>query len=377
LLSGEARRMACREGGHELLMLVGMEIARGEPENSNPQQSVWRVPVKKTLLSAVLVLGLLLASNLLAKAEPSIKLGYAKCAHCTPMSLTPQYAKGVQIDAVGFNTGTDALTALVTKNIDVAQVTYLHYVIALDKGFDVVAISGQVNGGSAMLVANDLPVMPDDWASLKKLIADYKAAGKPFRVAASRGNAQDIHMRGAFAKQGIDINKDVQFINIPNPSDHLQALRRGEIELICTVEPFATQILQNKAAKLFGLPYDQAAGKLTNIILTRSDVVAAKPKELEETVRAVVKVDEFIMADKAALIDVISKVTGLDKAIATGAVENLDPDPKMYRGSAVAIAAMMRDLKYINSDVSAAVEKNMDYRFLEAATGKPKTDLGY
>ncbi|HBK04358.1 MAG TPA: ABC transporter substrate-binding protein, partial [Acetobacteraceae bacterium] len=272
---------------------------------------------------------------------------------------------------------TDALTALVSKNIDVAQATYLHYAIALDKGFDVVAISGQVNGGSAMLVGSDLDVTPNDWGSLKKVIAEYKAAGKPFRVAASRGNAQDLHMRGAFAKQGIDINKDVQFINIPNPSDHLQALRRGEIELICTVEPFATQILQAKAAKLFGLPYDQAAGKLTNIILTRPDVVAAKPRELEETVRAVVKVDEFISKDKAALVDVISKVTGLDKAIATGAVENLDPDPKMYRASAIAIAGMMRDLKYINSDVSAAVEKNMDYRFLEAATGKPKTELGY
>lgn len=335
--------------------------------------------MKKFLLAAVLALGFnsVHAPDSLAQAEPVIKLGYAKCAHCTPMSLTPQYAKGVQIDAVGFNTGTDALTALVSKNIDVAQVTYLHYAIALDKGFDVVAISGQVNGGSAMLVANDLDVVPNDWASLKKVIADYKSAGKPFRVAASRGNAQDIHMRGAFAKQGIDINKDVQFINIPNPSDHLQALRRSEIELICTVEPFATQILQAKAAKMFGLPYDQAAGKLTNIILTRSDVVAAKPKELENTVRAVVKVDEFISADHAALIDVISKVTGLDKTIAAGAVENMDPDPKMYRASAVAIAGMMRDLKYINSDVSAAVEKHLDYRFLEAATGKPKSELGY
>jgi ABC-type nitrate/sulfonate/bicarbonate transport system substrate-binding protein len=324
--------------------------------------------MKRILLGIFLALGMApaISSHALAQAEPVIKLGYAKCAHCTPMSLTPQYAKGVQIDAVGFNTGTDALTALISKNLDVAQVTYLHYAIALDKGFDVVAISG-----------NDLPVVPNDWASLKKVIADYKAAGKPFRVAASRGNAQDIHMRGAFAKQGIDINKDVQFVNIPNPSDHLQALRRGEIELICTVEPFATQILQQKAAKMFGLPYDQAAGKLTNIILTRSDVVKDKPKELLETVRAVVKVDEFIAADKGALIDVISKVTGLDKAIATGAVDNLDPDPKMYRASAVAIAAMMRDLKYINSDVSAAVEKNMNYSFLEAATGKPKTELGY
>jgi ABC-type nitrate/sulfonate/bicarbonate transport system substrate-binding protein len=333
--------------------------------------------VTRFLLAVLTALMLVGAGPSFAQDAAKIKLGYAKCAHCTPMSLVPQFAEGVDIEAVSFNTGTDALTALVSKNIEIAQVTYLHYAIALDKGFDVVAISGQVNGGSAMLLANDLDVAPNDWDALKKVIAKYKADGKPFRIAASRGNAQDIHMRGAFAKQGIDINKDVQFINIPNPSDHLQALRRGEGELICTVEPFATQILQAKAAKLFGLPYDQAAGKLTNLIVTRSDVIAAKPKAVEETVRAVVKVDEHIAADKPALIEVISKVTGLDKAIATGAVENLDPDPKMYRASALAIAAMMSNLKYINSDVSAAVEKNMDYHFLEAATGKPKSELGY
>ena len=77
-------------------------------------------------------------------------------------------------------------------------------------------------------------------------------------------------MRGAFAKQGIDISKDVEFINIPNPSDHAQALRRSEVDLICTTEPFATQIQQVGAGKFFALPYDQAAGKLTNLIVTRS-----------------------------------------------------------------------------------------------------------
>src|SRR4030081_1209097 len=225
-----------------------------------------------------------------AQTQPTIKLGYAKCAHCTPLALVPQYAKGVKVEAIGFNTGNDVLTALVSKSIDVGQVTYLHYAVALDKGFDVVAISGQVNGGSAMLVTNDLPVTPEDWGSLKKVIAEYKAAGKPFGVAASRGNAQDIHMRGAFARQGIDGNKDGQFINIPNPSDHVQALRRGEGELICSVDPFATQIRELKAAKFFAFPHDQAAGKLTNLIVTRSDVIAAKPKAVEETVRSIVKV---------------------------------------------------------------------------------------
>ena len=312
-----------------------------------------------------------------AQGTPEIKLGYAKCAHCTPLSLTPQNAVNVKLEAIGFNTGNDVLTALLSKSIDVAQVTYLHYATALDKGFDVVAISGQVNGGSQILVGNDLAIKENDWAGLKKLIADYKAAGKPFRVAASRGNAQDIHMRGAFARQGIDVNKDVQFINIPNPSDHVQALRRGEVELICSVDPFATQIRQLGAAKFFAYPYDQAAGKLTNLIVTRSDVIASKPKAVEETVRSIVKVNDMMAADKGLFVDTIQKVTGLDKAIAAGAVENLYPDYRMYRAPAVAIGAMMRDLKYINSDVSADIEKHMDYRFLEAATGKPKSALGY
>lgn len=315
---------------------------------------------------------------LAGQAQEAIKLGYAKCAHCTPLALTPQNANpaNVKLEATGFNTGNDVLTALLSKSIDVAQVTYLHYATALDKGFDVVAISGQINGGSQILVGNDLPVGENDWAGLKKLIADYKAQGKPFRVAASRGNAQDIHMRGAFARQGIDINKDVQFINIPNPSDHVQALRRGEVELICSVDPFATQIREVKAAKFFTYPYDQAAGKLTNLIVTRSDVIASKPKAVEETVRAIVKVNELMEKDKGLFIDTIQKVTGLDKAIATGAAANLYPDYRIHRASAVAIAQMMRDLKYINTDVTAAVQKNIDYRFLEAATGKPKSQLG-
>lgn len=327
------------------------------------------------VLAAAAVLPL--AGQAQAQALPEIKLGYAKCAHCTPLSLTPENASGVKLEAIAFNTGNDVLTALLSKSIDVAQVTYLHYATALDKGFDVVAISGQVNGGSQILVGNDLPIKENDWASLKKVIADYKAAGKPFRVAASRGNAQDIHMRGAFAKQGIDVNKDVQFINIPNPSDHVQALRRGEIELICSVDPFATQIRQLNAAKFFAYPYDQAAGKLTNLIVTRSDVIASKQKAVEETVRSIVKVNDMMSANKQLFVDTIQKVTGLDKAIAASAVENLYPDYRMYRAPAVAIGAMMRDLKYISTDVSGPIEKNMDYRFLEAVTGKPKSALGY
>ncbi|MFK3704917.1 ABC transporter substrate-binding protein [Klebsiella sp. NPDC088457] len=333
----------------------------------------------RMVLRACAAVFLIISVMSMAKADETstIKLGYAKCAHCTSLSLTPENAKGVRLEAIPFNTGNDVLTALLSKSIDVAQVTYLHYATALDKGFDIVAISGQINGGSQMLVANQLPMQAGDWEGLKKLILQYKAEGKPFRVAASRGNAQDIHMRGAFLKHGIDINKDVQFINIPNPSDHVQALRRGEVELVTSVEPFATQIRQVKAAKFFDFPYDQAAGKLTNLIVTRPDVIKNNRSGVLETVRAIVNVNEQMLSNKQLFIDTIQKVTGLDSEVARGAVDNLYPDYDMHRASAVAIAHMMLELKYISTDVTDAVEKNMDYSFLEAVTGKPKSELGY
>lgn len=336
--------------------------------------------LKRTVKSLALVVALssVWAMNTSAMAAESIKLGYAKCAHCSAVSLVPAQAEnGVQIEGVNFNTGNDVLTALVSKNLDVAQVTYLHFVTALDKGFDVVAIAGQINGGSRMLMSSALGLAEEDWDGLKKKIAEFKAQGKPFRVGASRGNAQDLHMRGTFAKHGIDVNKDVQFINIPNPADHLQALRRGEVEMVSSVDPFAAQIVLSDAAKLFSYPYDQAAGKLSNLIVTRSDVLQSKPDAVLEAVRGVVKVNKVLENEQALFVDTIQKATGLSPEIAKGSVSNLYPDHQMYRASTKAIAKMMYDLKYVRTDVSPLVDNAMDYSFLEKISGQPKSSLGY
>lgn len=312
-----------------------------------------------------------------AQTAPKVKMAYAKCAHCLSMAMVPGLAKGVEIEAINFTSGNDALTALVSKSVDIAQVTYLHFVTGLDKGMDLVAVSGQVNGGSELLVGKDMVLQANDWNGLKKIIADYKAQGKQFRIAASRGNAQDLHMRGEMLKNGINPTKDVQFVNIPNPADHQAALQRGEVELIGTVEPFASQIRLNGVGKHFNFPYDQAAGKLTNLIVTRSDVIKDKPEAVKQTVQAVVLLVDQLNKDKQAWVDSIVKGTGLDKTIANEALKNAYPDYNMYRGATLAIADMMRELKYISKDVSAEINKNMNYSFLTAVTGKSAKELGY
>ena len=54
----------------------------------------------KSFHRAFFLIAIMLAGIAFAAAQtPKIKLGFAKCAHCLPMSLTPGLAKGV--DEVG------------------------------------------------------------------------------------------------------------------------------------------------------------------------------------------------------------------------------------------------------------------------------------
>ncbi|HWN49001.1 MAG TPA: ABC transporter substrate-binding protein, partial [Xanthobacteraceae bacterium] len=160
-------------------------------------------------------------------------------------------------------------------------------------------------------------------------------------------------------------------------ADHAAALQRGEVDVICTVEPFASQIKLAGIGSAFAQPYRQAAGKLTSLIVTRSDVIERRPADVQETVNAVVKLVDKLNGDPQAAVDIIVRQTGLDKAIAQAALNNLFPDYKMYRGSTFAIARMMSDLRYVSRDVATDIERRMDYRFLVEAANKSRGDLGY
>ncbi len=326
---------------------------------------------------AVAAVSFVLAAPTLVEAQqnkPKISLGYARCAQCFSMALMPELTDKLAIEAIGFNTASDVLTALVSKSVDIAQVTYLHFVTALDKRFDVVAISGHVNGGSEIITQPKLALAAEDWTSFKKLVLDRKARRNPLKVAASRGSAQAIHMRGELMINGIDAGKNGEFINT---ADHAAALRRGEVDVICTVEPFASQIELAGIGRAFAQPYRQAAGKLTSLIVTRSDVIDRRPRDVQETVNAVVKLVDKLSGNPQASVDIIVRHTGLDKAIAQAALNNLFPDYKMYRASTFAIARMMSDLKYVSHDVSSDIDRHMEYRFLAEAANKPRGDLGY
>lgn len=333
--------------------------------------------MRRLLGSTLFALGLLAAAPLGANAAtPTVDFGLAKCAHCVPLVLLPDYAKGVTIKPTVFTNGNDVLTALLSGSIQVAQVTYVAYITALDRGFHVVAVAGQIGGGSQLVLRPQLGIKPGDWTALKAAIAKAKAAGRPFTIAASRGSPQDLDMRGELARHGIEVGGTVQFVNISDPATERTALADGGADMICAVDPFATEIRMTKAGTFFAYPYDQAGGKLANVILTTPKMIKQNPQAVQATVDAVIADNNAMMADHKKWAETITKVTGLPLKMADVAITNLYPDATMNRAQVMAIETMMHDLGYIQNNDSKAVSANMDYQFLEKATGKSQKQLG-
>lgn len=313
-----------------------------------------------------------------ASTSNALSVGYASCAHCIPMSLIPDQAKSVKLDMHQFQNGNDSLMALMSKKVDVAQVTYGHLVTALNQGSPVVAISGQINGGSDIILSNDMKdkVSPGNWKELSSYIKQKASDGAKLKIGANRGSSQDLQMRAQFSAEGIDVNKELDFVNISNPADFKNNLVNKQIDLVSAVEPFASGSILSNSGYHFAYPYDQPMSNLTNIILTRDDVIKSKSDALQQFVDANVEVVKSLKDDTKPWVDAIVAKTSLDKATAQRAVKNATPDYTIKLKSAEQVAKTLKDLGYVQKDVSGEVSSHVDYSFLAKATKQSETQLG-
>lgn len=115
---------------------------------------------------------------------------------------------------------------------------------------------------------------------------------------------------------------------------------------------------------------------MTNLIVTRSEVVKEHKEELQEVVNGVVKLVDNLKQDNHLWLEVISEKTSLSEDVGKEALKNSFPDYNMHQKETLAIAKMMKDLNYIQTDVKEQAAKNMDYRFLVKATGMSEKELG-
>lgn len=311
-------------------------------------------------------------------SKGTIVVAAPECAHCLAMSLLSEKVSGYNVKFEALGTLTDLTASLASGDIAVAQIDYTGLVSFLSKGVPLVAISGEVNGGSDFVLAPKLHIAAGDWPALQALIKKDKAAGHPLVIASQFGSIQDIELRLELPRYGVDPNTDVDFVNVEYQG-MAQALNNGSAQAAIPVQPFAEAILLDKYGVHFAYPYDQAAGSLTNVVVVTRSYLDSHPAQVAAIASGMAKLVPYLAttAGRAQWAGVVAKYTDLSSEAISKALDQLTPDLGMPYDQIEAINKAMYEQKLIASPIPAGTLKAaVDYQPLVGATGRSAASLG-
>lgn len=311
-------------------------------------------------------------------AGPPIIVASPECAHCLAMALLPSQMKGLNVQFQTWGTLTDLTAGLASGKIDIGQIDYTGLVSFISKGLPIVAISGEVNGGSDFVLAPSIKIAPNNWKAFKALVMKDKAAGHLFTIASNFGTVQDIELRLELPRYGINPNTDVNMVNVPYQG-MAQALHAGSVQAAIPVQPVAAQITLGHYGKHFAYPYNQAAGSLTNVVVVTKSYLASHPTQVAEVAKGMTSLVPYLRtaAGKAAWAKAVEKYTNIGSKVVKTALAQLTPDINMSFSQITAIAKAMYTQHLISSPLSAkTLRSHVDYAPLAKAAGKSPKSFG-
>lgn len=313
-----------------------------------------------------------------AAAKPTIVVAAPECAHCLAMSLLSAEMPGYNVKFETFSQLTALTAGLASGAIDVGQIDYTGLVSFVDKDLPIVAVSGEVNGGSDLVLAPSVKLKANDWTAFKALAEKDKVAGNPLKIASQFGSVQDIELRLELPKYGINPNTDVDMVNVPYQG-MAQALHNGSVQAAVPVQPFAATITNGRFGVHFAYPYNQAASDLTNVVVVSESFLAQHPAEVAAIVKGMSNLVPYLKttAGQAAWSAAIEKYTGASAADVKTALTTLTPDIDMPFSQIQAISSAMYAQKLIATNLSkSTLMQHVDYGPLAKSTGESQAAIG-
>lgn len=312
-----------------------------------------------------------------SSTSKELVVGAPECAHCLAMSLIGPTSGPYHFTFKPFGTLSAITTALLTGHIQIAQIDYPSLVSLISKKAPIVAISGQVNGGSDLVLSPSIKVSPNNWAALRHYVLKNDSPAHPFRIASNFGTVQDVDLRLRLSESHIPMSH-LDIINVPFPGMS-QAIKTGTVQAAVPVQPFAAEMTTTGIAKHFSYLYDQPAGKLTNVVIVSKSFLNAHPEAVNHIADAMVKLISYIKTDagRHAWAAAIEKYTYISHKAVTYALSKLTPDINIPLGKVQAIANAMYARHLISRNLSTTdLLRHIDYQPLEQATSKSRGALG-
>lgn len=304
----------------------------------------------------------------------SLHVGAPECAHCLAMALLGPKISGMTVKFTPYNNLSTLETALLTNNEQIAQIDYPSLVSLISRGVPIIAISGEVNGGSDFVLKKKVRIKANDWKELKKFINSEQ---NKFTIGSQYGTVQNVDIKLALIKHGINLNK-INFINIPFQGMY-GALETGEIDAAVPVQPMASNITMHNVADHFSYLNNQPAGNLTNVVIVTKKFYRNNPILDSEIAKNMVKLITYIKTQKGhkEWEGVVLKYIKLDKNVISHSLNTLVPDYSMPMDKILAISNSMYESGFISKKLNYDdLHSSIKYRYLSKASNESRAQLG-
>jgi NitT/TauT family transport system substrate-binding protein len=263
--------------------------------------------VKFVAATAALLAAALAPAAAQEKLTP-VKVGVLKMAALT----NPWTAKergmfkkyGLDVTLVEFRTGNEAIAAHRGGSVDIILSIPGTAMTAVERGFDLVAISQNEVAKAKGPDSGSVQVLKD---SPYQKLADL--AGKKIAVSGLHSQ-KTVAMQTLFKRAGVDISK-LQLVEIPFPSQ-VDALRSKQVDAINTVDPYTTQLIASGLGRVVAWDYaDSIPEQPLGAWFAKSTYVKANPATIDNFNKAIKESIDFMMADPQRARAEVVAYTGL------------------------------------------------------------------
>ena len=213
-----------------------------------------------------------------------------------------RYLPGYSIEWYTYNAGPTAMEAIFGRTADLTYVgpSPALNAYAVSAGREVRLLAGAVNGGAALMVAENSGIQAP---------ADFQGRS----IATPQlGNTQDVSCRAWLKKNGLQCTLegggDCRVAPTPN-SMQLQLIKQGDIDACWTVEPWVSRLEQMAGARILV----QEPDVVTTVLAGRAGWLKLHPAEAATIIRAHRELTQWIIDHpdeaQARVIDELTQLT--------------------------------------------------------------------
>jgi NitT/TauT family transport system substrate-binding protein len=300
-----------------------------------------------------------------AQAQPEV----IQVGHLVGICMSPLFyahatglfqAEGVKVELKFMPNPGDALTALTGGQQHIVHIPFTNIIVAANNGAPVRIISGSGAGG-LFLIAQQA-------TGIKNIDGLKAARGKGLKVGAMRLNTFELMLYRALQNAGLSY-KDFEMVWFNDTLSMAAAFEAKAVDLVTHVEPFATRLVDKLGGVAIASNLDTWGKDGPDCVTNaRIDFLEKYPDAARRYLRALLKADAAIKADREKAVDILDKgkYYRVDRETLRSALPRQMPQVNLIGAGEEGMRVAIKDMTTLGY-IKQVPPTLIDFRFLKDA----------